>query len=81
MKIPPETVAALRDKFEAMVPHLDERQRRLYLGAEAQALGHGGIIAVATAAGVSTVSRGCTSCARVLPSFADNAPRVVVASR
>ncbi|GAA3817708.1 hypothetical protein GCM10022206_65140 [Streptomyces chiangmaiensis] len=58
MKIPPETVAALRDKFEAMVPHLDERQRRLYLGAEAQALGHGGIIAVATAAGVSTVSRG-----------------------
>src|SRR5215207_9165217 len=47
-------------KFEAILPHLDERQRRLLLGAEARALGHGGIRAVARAAGVreATVSLG-----------------------
>lgn len=47
-------------KFEAILPHLDERQRRLLMGAEARALGHGGIRAVALAAGVreATVSAG-----------------------
>ena len=50
----------LAAKFAAIVPHLDERQRRLLLGAEARALGHGGIRAVARAAGVreATVSLG-----------------------
>ncbi len=50
----------LASKFAAMLPHLDERQRRLLLGAEAAALGHGGIAVVAAAAGVSrpTVSKG-----------------------
>ncbi len=52
-----EMVAA---KFEAIFPHLDERQRRLLMGAEARALGHGGIRLVARAAGVreATVSLG-----------------------
>jgi transposase len=52
-----ETLAA---KFEAIFPHLDERQRRLLMGAEARALGHGGIRVVARAAGVreATVSLG-----------------------
>jgi hypothetical protein len=47
-------------KFEAILPHLDERQRRLLIGAEARSLGHGGIRAVARAAGVreATVSLG-----------------------
>jgi hypothetical protein len=47
-------------KFQAIFPHLDERQRRLLMGAEARALGHGGIRAVARAAGVreATVSLG-----------------------
>lgn len=51
---------ALAAKLAALLPHLDERQRRLVLGAEARALGHGGIAAVARAAGISavTVSRG-----------------------
>jgi AcrR family transcriptional regulator len=40
-------------KFQAILPHLDERQRRLLMGAEARALGHGGIQMVARAAGVS----------------------------
>ncbi|MCM4085223.1 ISAzo13 family transposase [Paractinoplanes hotanensis] len=47
-------------KFQAVLPHLDERQRRLLLGAEARVLGHGGIRAVARAAGVreATVALG-----------------------
>jgi Rhodopirellula transposase DDE domain len=50
----------LAAKFEVVFPHLDERQRRLLLGAEARALGHGGIRLVARAAGVreATVSLG-----------------------
>jgi Rhodopirellula transposase DDE domain len=50
----------LAAKFETILPHLDERQRRLLLGAEARALGHGGIRLVARAAGVreATVSAG-----------------------
>jgi hypothetical protein len=55
-----ETRQVLAAKFQAIFPHLDERQRRLLMGAEARALGHGGIRAVATAAGVreATVSAG-----------------------
>ena len=55
-----ELVESLAAKFSALLPHLDERQRRLYLGSEARALGHGGIAAVATAAGLSrqTVAAG-----------------------
>jgi hypothetical protein len=53
-------VQTLTAKFAVLLPHLDERQRRLAMGAEARALGHGGIKAVARAAGTSavTVSRG-----------------------
>ena len=52
--------AALAAKFEAIFPHLDERQRRLLIGAEARSIGHGGIRLVARAAGVreATVSLG-----------------------
>jgi len=54
------TRSQLAAKLEVLLPHLDERQRRLAMGAEARALGHGGIRAVARAAGVSeaTVSKG-----------------------
>ncbi|MGW3934055.1 ISAzo13 family transposase [Streptomyces microflavus] len=50
----------LAAKFQVLLPHLDERQRRLAIGAEALSLGHGGIRLVAAAAGVreGTVSRG-----------------------
>ncbi|WP_328842767.1 ISAzo13 family transposase [Streptomyces sp. NBC_00258] len=52
--------AELAAKFEAVLPHLDERQRRLLMGAEARSIGHGGIGLVARAAGVreGTVSLG-----------------------
>jgi hypothetical protein len=55
-----EVVRVLAAKFAAIFPHLDERQRRLLMGAEARALGHGGIRVVARAAGVreATVSLG-----------------------
>lgn len=55
-----EVQASLEAKFQALFPHLDERQRRLPMGAEARSLGHGGIRVVARAAGVreGTVSRG-----------------------
>src|SRR5437868_7167444 len=55
-----EAVRVLAAKFAAIFPHLDERQRRLLMGAEARALGHGGIRLVARAAGVreATVSAG-----------------------
>jgi hypothetical protein len=57
MAVTGEMLAA---KFETILPHLDERQRRLLMGAEARALGHGGIRLVAQAAGVreATVSAG-----------------------
>lgn len=53
MAIASETVATLRAKFEALLPHLDERAQRLTLAAEARSLGHGGIAAVARASGAS----------------------------
>src|SRR6185312_4537877 len=51
---------SLAAKLAAVLRHLDERQRRLVMGAEARVLGHGGIKVIAHAAGVSavTVSKG-----------------------
>ena len=50
----------LAEKFETLRPLLDERQWRLLLGAEARALGHGGIAVVTRASGAarSTVAIG-----------------------
>src|SRR3954447_6735372 len=49
--------ALLRDqlslRFGVLLPYLDERQKRLALGTEARLIGHGGVRAVAVAAGVS----------------------------
>jgi Rhodopirellula transposase DDE domain len=52
--------SVLVEKFETLRPLLDERQWRLLLGAEARALGHGGIAVVVRASGAarSTVSIG-----------------------
>uniref|UniRef100_UPI000D14F965 ISAzo13 family transposase n=1 Tax=Streptomyces hirsutus TaxID=35620 RepID=UPI000D14F965 len=60
MRIPDETRDQLAVKFAVLFPHLDERQRRLLMAAEAQGLGHGGIRAVARAAKVSetTIRKG-----------------------
>ena len=53
MAIGTDVVTSLRAKFEAVLPHLDERSTRLVLAGEARALGHGGIAAVARASGAS----------------------------
>ena len=55
-----QSESVLSAKFRELLPHLDERARRLVLGTEARAMGHGGIETVAKAAGVDRgrVSRG-----------------------
>src|SRR4051812_16887004 len=60
MAVSGEVRGGLAAKFQVILPHLDERQRRLLLGAEARVLGHGGIRMVAQAAGVreATVAAG-----------------------
>ena len=47
------TEEALRRKLSIVMPHLDERQRRIVAGAEARALGRGGIAMVAQVTGMS----------------------------
>src|SRR6266536_742514 len=58
------TQEMLAAKFGAIFLHLDERQRRLLMGAEARALGHGGIRLVARAAIVCHKPRSCRPPAR-----------------
>jgi transposase len=43
----------LAQRLAAILPHLNEKQRRILLATEAHALGYGGIVRVARAAGVS----------------------------
>jgi transposase len=52
--------AAIKLRFEALAPVLDERGRRRYAAAEALAAGHGGVTAVARITGMarSTIDRG-----------------------
>jgi hypothetical protein len=59
MEVTEEALVAI---FATLGPHLDERQRRLLAGAQARALGRGGIAAVARASGMSrsTVHTGIT---------------------
>jgi hypothetical protein len=54
------TDAEIAARYVKICPYLDERQRRLWLGVEAQAIGGGGVavIARATGADVKTVRRG-----------------------
>jgi hypothetical protein len=51
---------AIRGRFEALRPRLDERGRRLFCAAEARTAGYGGVSVVARATGVarSTINRG-----------------------
>jgi hypothetical protein len=45
-------VAAIRQRFSAVAPFLDERGRRVIAAAEAAAAGYGGIAAVSVATGI-----------------------------
>jgi len=46
-------MASVEARYAAIAPHLNERQRRLWVGAEAKVLGRGGIALVSRATGVS----------------------------
>jgi hypothetical protein len=52
--------AAIKTRFAALEPILDERGRRLFAASEARAAGRGGIAAVSQATGIarSTIGRG-----------------------
>src|SRR3954452_16635594 len=52
MGVDAEVRGQLAQRFEVLLPHLNERQQRLALATEARLLGHGGIRAVADAANV-----------------------------
>jgi transposase len=60
MAITEEALAQLGRRFAVLLPHLNERQRRLAVAAEARLLGHGGVRAAAQVVGMSetTVRRG-----------------------
>ena len=77
MAIPREAVPQLSDRFAALLPHLNERQRRLALGVEARLLGHGGVGTVARVAKVSetTVRRGIAELAADTGSLPDGRAR------
>ncbi len=55
-----DDIGPVAAKFEALAPALNERARRVWAATEAKALGHGGIVAVwrATGISVSTIRRG-----------------------
>ena len=55
-----DDIGPIAAKFEALAPALNERARRVWAATEAKALGHGGIVAVwrATGISVSTIRRG-----------------------
>jgi hypothetical protein len=55
-----DSLQKLRQRNTAILPRLDERQRRLFAAAEARAAGHGGIAAVSrvTRIAASTIGRG-----------------------
>ena len=55
-----QPVESVARKYVVLRPHLDERQRRLFLGGEAREFGRGGIKLVAAATGVhpDTIARG-----------------------
>ena len=64
-----EKAEGIKAKFDALQPLLDERTRRLWAAAEAQAIGWGGISRVAEATGMSqaTVRTGLRELAAGLP--------------
>ena len=61
--------ALIREHYEALAPHLDERRRRLFAATEARHAGYGGIAAISRITGiaVSTIGRGLKELAAGLP--------------
>jgi hypothetical protein len=62
-------VTAIRQRYLALSPHLDERARRIFAATEAGTAGYGGIAAVSRATGIaaSTIGRGLAELAVAEP--------------
>jgi hypothetical protein len=62
-------VTAIRQRYLALSPHLDERARRIFAATEAHTAGYGGIAAVSRATGIaaSTIGRGLAELAVAAP--------------
>ncbi|HDH04904.1 MAG TPA: ISAzo13 family transposase, partial [Nitrospirae bacterium] len=56
------TTEKLKEKIEHVLPFLNEKQKRIFLGGEAKSIGYGGISKIAKLAGVSrpTIHQGIT---------------------
>src|SRR4051812_18336143 len=67
----------IRARFTLLLPHLDERRRRLFAATEARTAGYGGIAAVSRATGiaVSTIGRGLKELATAARRDADRVRR------
>ena len=74
MAVSEDAVAVLAAKLAVMRRVADERTWRVYLGSEARALGHGGIAAVARAAGVSETT-GAAGVSEIEAGGLDGLPR------
>lgn len=48
-----EQITIIKQKYEALKPYMDERLRRMWAAAEAQAMGRGGISAASLATGLT----------------------------
>ncbi len=70
-------INAIKRKYNLLCSELDERGRRLWAATEASELGHGGIVAVARATGLSerTIRRGYQDLHHLTPSLGSSSGR------
>jgi hypothetical protein len=70
-------VIAIRERYLALSPHLDERGRRIFAASEARTAGFGGIAAVSRATGIaaSTIGRGLSELSAASPLAPDRVRR------
>lgn len=71
-------IALLREKYQDLMPILDERSRRLWAATEAKAIGHGGQTLVAKATGLSrrTIYAGLEELSLLKNSTSDSQKRI-----
>jgi hypothetical protein len=68
---------AIKARFEALSPRLNERARRLFVASEARAAGLGGVTVVSNATGVarSTINRGLAELRQAEPQLSSRVRR------
>jgi hypothetical protein len=75
-----QVIEKIRDKYEKLLPYLNEKTRRIWAGIEAKSLGWGGVTQVALATGLSrtTIQKGIRSLEEESRSgkTANNNPRI-----